>query len=52
MKHLQTVKQLAVHRRLSDGAQVLVGQLAQNAQAVYFQYDAAYLAHYSKSWKP
>ncbi len=46
MKHPPAVRQLAVQRRLSDGTQVLVGQLAQNAQAVYFQYDTAYLRDY------
>lgn len=46
MTDLHPVRQLTVHRRLSNGVQVLVGQLAQNAQAVYFQYDADYLAHY------
>jgi serine/threonine-protein kinase HipA len=44
LKHWQSVKQLHVQRRLSDGSQVLVGRLAQNAHTVYFQYDADYLA--------
>ena len=46
MKRFQTTKQLNVYRRLSNGHQVLVGQLAQNGRAIYFQYDENYLAHY------
>jgi serine/threonine-protein kinase HipA len=40
------VSKLNVYRRLSDGRQVVVGQLAQNSKGVFFQYDAGYLAHY------
>lgn len=46
MKKFQTTKQLNVYRRLSNGDQVLVGQLAQNKQAIFFQYDDNYLAYY------
>lgn len=42
----QATNKLDVHRRLSDGRQVLVGQLAQNTSAVYFQYDREYLSLY------
>lgn len=38
------VSKLNVYRRLSDGRQVVVGQLAQNSKGVFFQYDAGYLA--------
>ena len=34
---------LHVWRRLGDGKEALVGQLAQNAQGIFFQYDAGYL---------
>lgn len=37
---------LDVHRRLCTGERVLVGQLAQNRQGVFFQYAADYLATY------
>lgn len=43
---LQKTKKLNVHRYLSDGKQVLTGQLAQNSQHVFFQYDANYLEQY------
>ncbi len=39
-------KKLDIFRCLSDGNEVTVGQLAQNQQGVYFQYDANYLKHY------
>lgn len=37
------VKKLDVFRCLTDANEVLVGQLAQNQQGVFFQYDADYL---------
>lgn len=40
------VQRLDVQRRLSTGAMVTVGQIAQNQQGVFFQYDAQYLAQY------
>lgn len=40
-------RRLEVFRRLSTGTRVLVGVLAQNAQAVYFQYDSSYLTNYA-----
>ena len=44
------VRQLAVNRRLATGDTVRVGELAQNRQGVFFQYDADYLrAHRSLS---
>ncbi len=42
----EPIKKLAVYRRLSDGTETLLGQLVQNKQAVYFQYDTAYLTRY------
>lgn len=46
MSYLQ-VKKLDVERRLSDGRSVFVGELAQNKQGVYFQYDDNYLANFN-----
>lgn len=46
MKVFSPVKKLQVYRRLSNGDEVFVGQLAQNKQAVYFQYDSDYLTHF------
>lgn len=37
------VDKLHVFRRLGDGREVRVGELAQNSRAVFFQYDAEYL---------
>ncbi|VAX08672.1 Toxin HigB / Protein kinase domain of HipA [hydrothermal vent metagenome] len=42
----ETNNKLNVYRQLSEGGRVLAGQLAQNSQATFFQYDADYLAHY------
>lgn len=42
MREVAPVRQLEVHRCLSDGRQVPVGRLAQNRQGVFFQYDDAY----------
>lgn len=41
------IRRLEVFRRLSTGERVLVGVFAQNAQAVYFQYDPGYLTSYA-----
>jgi serine/threonine-protein kinase HipA len=41
------IQKLDVKRRLSDGRQVAVGEIAQNRQGVYFQYDDDYLTNYS-----
>ncbi len=46
MNYLQ-VKKLDVKRKLSDGTSVFVGELAQNKQGVYFQYDDNYLAKFN-----
>ena len=46
MKTFEITKKLNVFRRLSNGHQILIGQLAQNSQATFFQYDADYLTHY------
>lgn len=46
MSTFSTVKKLAVYRCLNNGDEVLLGQLAQNKKAVYFQYDDNYLAKY------
>lgn len=46
MKSFRVTQKLDVYRRFSSGHQVLVGQLAQNKQAVFFQYDENYLSQY------
>lgn len=38
--------QLTVHRRLSDGQAVVVGQLAQNTRGAFFSYEDSYLSRY------
>ncbi len=43
----QQIQKLDVKRKLSDGSQVIIGELAQNRQGVYFQYNDEYLNHYS-----
>lgn len=45
MSYLQ-VKKLEVWRKLTSGMTIKVGELAQNKQGVYFQYDADYLNKY------
>ena len=40
-------RKLDVHRRLSDGTSQPVGQLAQNQQGIYFQYNENYLKSFS-----
>ena len=47
MKDYQAVRKLEVLRSLADGSQVLVGTLAQNSEAVFFQYQDEYLARFS-----
>lgn len=42
----QRINKLEVLRKLSDGARVVVGLLAQNQQGIYFQYDTDYLAKF------
>ncbi len=46
MKNFEPIKKLDVYRRLSDGNEIVLGQLVQNKQAVYFQYDSSYLTDY------
>ena len=46
MNAFTPIKKLDVFRRLSDASEVLVGQLAQNKQGVYFQYSDTYLSKY------
>ncbi len=46
MKAFTPVNKLAVYRRLSNADEVLVGQLAQNKQGVFFQYDNDHLANF------
>ena len=46
MTEFQSTRQLNVYRRLSNGEKVLAGQLAQNKQGIFFQYDSDYLSHY------
>ena len=47
MRDYQPVRKLEVLRCLEDGAQVLLGTLAQNSEAVFFQYHDDYLARFS-----
>lgn len=37
------VRKLNVHRRFSDGSEHKMGELAQNQQGIFFQYDAKYI---------
>jgi len=46
MSEFSQARKLNVHRCLSSGETVLVGQLAQNKSAVYFQYDTNYIGSY------
>ena len=46
MSIFSPIKKLDIFRSLSDGKEIAVGQLAQNQQGVYFQYDANYLNIY------
>lgn len=46
MSEFSPVSKLNVHRCLSNGESILVGQLAQNKLSVYFQYDADYVSSY------
>ncbi|AYA39856.1 type II toxin-antitoxin system HipA family toxin [Xenorhabdus nematophila] len=43
---------LNVKRKFSDGSNMFVGQLAENKEGVYFQYDGSYLKTYPKSLSP
>ncbi|MEX0445740.1 type II toxin-antitoxin system HipA family toxin [Xenorhabdus sp. SGI246] len=43
---------LNVKRKFSDGNQLIVGQLAENRNGVYFQYADSYLAAHPKSLSP
>lgn len=43
---------LVVKRRLSDGSSVSVGDLAENAQGIFFQYHETYLDRFSASMAP
>ncbi|WP_119393668.1 type II toxin-antitoxin system HipA family toxin [Salinibius halmophilus] len=43
------VSKLAVYRTLSSGNKVLLGELAQNRQGVFFQYDTDYLNQYGNA---
>ena len=43
MNSFKPIDKLNVHRRLSTGIVINVGQLAQNKSSVYFQYDENYL---------
>lgn len=43
MTALELVRRLAVHRVFATGERRLVGELAQNREGVYFQYDRDYL---------
>ncbi|WP_448218568.1 type II toxin-antitoxin system HipA family toxin [Endozoicomonas sp. 2B-B] len=40
------VRKLSVHRRFSDGTKHKVGELAQNQQGIFFQYDESYLSRF------
>jgi serine/threonine-protein kinase HipA len=46
MSRFSPVKKLGVYRRLSSGERVAVGTLAQNARAVFFQYDSDYIRNF------
>ncbi|MCX4027413.1 hypothetical protein [Spartinivicinus marinus] len=46
MSNFNPINKLEVFRRLSSNERVAVGTLAQNAQAVFFQYHSDYLQHY------
>jgi serine/threonine-protein kinase HipA len=43
----ERVNKLAVWRTLSNGNIIAVGELAQNKQGVYFQYNSNYLEQFS-----
>ncbi|PCI73167.1 MAG: phosphatidylinositol kinase [Gammaproteobacteria bacterium] len=43
----EKVNKLEVWRTLSDGSSIVVGELAQNKQGVYFQYNDNYLDNFS-----
>lgn len=47
MSPFSPIQKLDVYRRLSGSQEVLVGQLAQNKQGVYFQYAGDYLSNHS-----
>ena len=46
MVKIQKTQQLEVYRTLSNGKKVLVGELAENRQGIFFAYSANYLAKY------
>ena len=46
MRHFEPIKKLGVYRRLANTQEAMVGQLVQNKQAVYFQYDDKYLDNF------
>lgn len=46
MTDFQNTRQLNVYRRLSDGEKILSGQLAQNKQGIFFQYNVNYLSQF------
>lgn len=46
MSNFKPIKKLNVFRRLENNSEIFIGQLAQNIQGVYFQYDDDYLATY------
>lgn len=46
MSTFTPIKKLDIFRRLTDTSEVFIGQLAQNKQGVYFQYDDTYLSNY------
>ncbi|AWB69152.1 phosphatidylinositol kinase (plasmid) [Saccharobesus litoralis] len=43
---------LLVKRRLSDGSSINIGELAENNQGIFFQYNEHYLEHYATSIAP
>jgi serine/threonine-protein kinase HipA len=47
MSRFSPVRKLDVYRRLSSGQRVKVGTLAQNARAVFFQYDSDYVRSFA-----
>ncbi|OOH90906.1 phosphatidylinositol kinase [Pasteurellaceae bacterium 15-036681] len=46
MAKIQKTQLLEVYRTLANGEKVLVGELAENRQGIFFAYSAGYLANY------
>lgn len=46
MARIQQVKRMQLYRTLTSGQKILVGELAENGQGIFFAYAPSYLAHY------